>query len=470
MANELQNVETIFRRRGEFRAGFMRYQVIILGAGPAGLGAGQRLHGEKRGSWKIFEASGRVGGLSSSRLDKNGFTWDIGGHVIFSGSAFFNALVEKTLGDDVRAIERKSYVKLGSRFIPFPFQNNIHRLPKKAMEECLAGMKKVIENKARPENFEQWIRATLGDGIAKRFMLPYNAKLWSFPLNKMGFGWIDGRVALPSIKSALRAIKTGFDETKWGPNATFCFPQSGGTGGLFRSIAQPFIKEISFRHEVVKIDTNSRKVFFKNGKSARYENLVTTLPLDVLVKKIIHAPPDNILRAASELRFNSGWIVGIGINRKIRTEKSWVYFPSASVPFYRVTVFSNYSPNNVPRPESQTSFLCETSFPETAKVSGKAIVDKTIEGLAHSGMMRRDDMQRIASRWKMKVPRLYPIPSLGRDSALKEIKNYLEKHRIYSVGRFGGWRYELGNMDHSFMAGYNLATKFSHDKQKFCVE
>ncbi|GMT42385.1 MAG: amine oxidase [bacterium] len=441
----------------------MRYRVIILGAGPAGLGAGYNFYRRKHPSWKIFEATRRVGGLSSSRVDKNGFTWDLGGHVIFSQNSFFNSLVEKTLGRDALTIVRRSYVMMSGRFIPFPLQNNIHRLPKKAMEDCFAGMKEVSENRGRagqsgrPKNFEQWVSQNLGVGIAKHFMLPHNRKLWAFPLDRMGFGWIDGRVALPSLKFLVRSIKTGGDETTWGPNARFRFPQGGGTGSLFSRIAEPFIENIAFRHEAAAIDPANRKVLFKDGSFAMYKNLITSAPLDVLIKKIIVDPPADVLQAAADLRFNSGWMVGIGINRKIETKRSWVYFPERKFPFYRVTYFSNYSPSHVPHPETQTSFLCEVSFGETKMVNGATVIDETVEGLVRSRLIRRDDVKRIATRWKLKINRLYPIPSLKRDAALEIIKRYLEKHGILSIGRFGGWRYEKGNMDHCFMAGYNSA-------------
>lgn len=33
----------------------------------------------------------------------------------------------------------------------------------------------------KPENFDQWIVANMGEGIADLFMRPYNYKVWAVP-------------------------------------------------------------------------------------------------------------------------------------------------------------------------------------------------------------------------------------------------------------------------------------------------
>ncbi len=433
----------------------MKIETAVIGAGPAGLGAGHALAQGDKKSWHIFEATGRVGGLASSRVDKNGFTWDLGGHVIFSASPLFNAVVDAALGADALRHTRKSFIRMSGRFIPFPLQNNIHRLPPRIMRECLRGLVEAQSAFGKPQNFEQWIPRNLGAGIAKHFMFPYNRKLWAFPLDQMGHWWIDGRVAVPSVESIKKAVASGSDDHSWGPNAGFSFPLRGGTGGLFANIARPFIGNVSLRHAAQKIDVKKKKIIFSNGTTASYGRLVTTAPLDMLVKGILKNPPKDVLAAAGKLRSNGGWVVGIGINRKADADRCWVYSPDSGVPFYRVTYFSNYSPLNVPRPGKQASFMCEISSGPLHKRSGGTIISETVDGLIRCGIMREGDKKMIATTWKLRLPYLYPIPALGRDEALAVIGDYLCAHDIASVGRFGGWRYEEGNMDHSFLAGYS---------------
>lgn len=53
-----------------------------------------------------------------------------------------------------------------------------------------------------------------------------------------------------------------------------------------------------------------------------------------------------------------------------------------------------------------------------------------------------------------------PTPTLGRDDSLKKILPKLQQeYGIHSRGRFGSWKYECGNQDHSvgyfsFSVGY----------------
>ncbi len=440
----------------------MKFDVVVLGAGPAGLGAGYRLAEQTRASWMIFEAAGRVGGLSSSRMDAKGFTWDIGGHVIFSNNPLFNEVVERALGRDALTHTRESYIRTAGRFIPFPLQNNIHRLPPRAMRECLEGLMSVEKrgDGPKPAHFGGWIPWRLGDGIARHFMAPYNKKLWAYPLEEMGYFWIDGRVSVPASAEIEKAVRVKADNHSWGPNATFRFPRRGGTGGLFNNIAANFTPHITLRHEAVRVDAKRKTVIFKNGNKVSYGSLITTAPLDHFVKKMLVAPGPDLLRAASGLQHNSGLVVGIGISRFIKNSRCWVYFPDPAVPFYRVTYFSNYSPLNVPRPGAQTSFMCEVSAGVSQKRKASTIVKETVDGLVNSGLMRPDDRRRIVSGWMMKVPYLYPIPALTREGSLAPLEKYLHGHDIRSVGRFGGWRYETGNMDHSFLAGHEAASTF----------
>lgn len=440
----------------------MKLDIVVLGAGPAGLGAGYRLAEQTRASWMIFEAAGRVGGLSSSRVDAKGFTWDIGGHVIFSKDPLFNGVVEQALGPDALTHTRESYIRTAGRFIPFPLQNNIHRLPPRAMRECLDGLVTVERrgDAPHPAHFGDWIPWRLGDGISRHFMMPYNKKLWAHPLEEMGYYWIDGRISVPASAEIKRTAKGKTDDHSWGPNATFRFPLRGGTGGLFNSIAAGFAPHIALRHEAVRVDAKRKTVTFKNGKKVSYGSLITTAPLDHFVKKMLAAPGADLLHAAAGLKHNSGLVVGIGINRAIKNSRCWVYFPDPAVPFYRVTYFSNYSPLNVPRPGAQTSFMCEISAGVTQKRSPSTIVKETVDGLVKSGLIRPDDRRRIVSGWMMKIPYLYPIPELTRDAALAPLEKHLRGHGIRSVGRFGGWRYEAGNMDHSFLAGHEAASTF----------
>jgi protoporphyrinogen oxidase len=130
-----------------------------------------------------------------------------------------------------------------------------------------------------------------------------------------------------------------------------------------------------------------------------------------------------------------------------------MYFPEDDCPFYRVTVFSNYSPENVPDAENTWSLMTETSESECKPVDRKALLRKTIQGLRNTQLI---DGHEIVSTWSYRAKYGYPTPGLYRDEALAKIVPALESDNIYSRGRFGAWKYEVSNQDHSFMQGLEI--------------
>ena len=207
---------------------------VILGAGPTGLGAAYRLAERGETDFEIFERAPRVGGLATSFEDDKGYTWDVSGHIIFSGYPYFNAFLDKMLGKDgVRRIDRESWIKFEDRYVRYPFQNHLSSLPEEAMLECLIGLveSQTIDRDRAFSNFEEWVLAKFGAGVARHFMVPYNLKVWSTPLARMGFYWIAERVAVVDWKKALETTLSQ-KVTDWGPNATFGYPATRGTLGL----------------------------------------------------------------------------------------------------------------------------------------------------------------------------------------------------------------------------------------------
>jgi len=97
--------------------------------------------------------------------------------------------------------------------------------------------------------------------------------------------------------------------------------------------------------------------------------------------------------------------------------------------------------------------MCETTYSRHKPVDKEGIVESTITGLINSGLIDKTERNNIVSRYLIEIPYSYPVPSIGRDHALGVIQPFLQSRSVYSAGRFGGWRYEEGNMDHSFMQG-----------------
>jgi len=435
----------------------LEQKIVILGAGPTGLGAAYRLQELGYRNWAIYERHPYIGGLATSFQDSAGFTYDIGGHVMFSHYKYFDDLVDKLLGDDYTEIMREAWVWMMDRFVPYPFQNNIRYLPKEVAFECVSGL---IEAAKHPEkikeatNFNDLIDAQFGPGMAKYFMKPYNFKVWAHPVSHMSRDWLGERVAIPDVQRILKNVLLEQDDVSWGPNNKFKYPLYGGTGGLYTPFMKYVGDHLHTNKTAVAIDHEAKQVFFDDGEVVDYDTLLSTMPLDLLVQRMKYAP-EHIRRATRGLHHSSGLIVGVGINRPCPSEKCWLYFPETSSPFYRVTYLSNYSPFIVPD-ENHFLLLTETSYSEHKPENKADIVDRVVQGLLNTRLLEPADLDRISSTYLIDVDYSYPVPTVDRNAALGTIQPYLMKHGIYSRGRFGAWEYEIGNMDHSVMQGVEL--------------
>jgi UDP-galactopyranose mutase len=431
-------------------------RIVIVGAGPTGLAAAYRLQELGYRNFVLLEARHKVGGLASSETSPNGFTYDIGGHVLFSHYEYFDRLFDRLMGDEYQELMRESWVWMFDRFLPYPFQNNIKYLPKEVVLECLLG---IIEAQRQPldltrfGNFEELIYGVFGAGIAKYFMMPYNFKVWAHPPRMMNRQWIGERVSVVDIKRVLGNVVLDRDDAGWGPNSTFKYPLYGGTGGLFERIV-PYVQDhLQLCRETVGVDAEAKEVILRDGSRERYDVLLSTIPMDHLVSSMSGDVPDVVRDEAGRLRHSGSFIVGVGIDQPCPSRKCWMYFPEENAPFYRLTYLSNYSPEVVPDATRQYSLLAEVSRSEFKPERRETIVDEVIQGLVNTRMISEADRADIVDAFLIERDYTYPIPSLERDQALQAIHPYLESKGIFSRGRFGAWRYEVGNMDHSVAQG-----------------
>ena len=462
-------------------------RIVILGAGPTGLGAGYRLKELGYTNFVLYDRHDYVGGLANSFTDAKGFTWDIGGHVMFSHYKYYDQCFETLMGDEFTLNNRESWVRMMDRWVPYPFQNNVRYLPKEAAYECLSGLIKAQTGKGKiptpsaAQNFGEFIDAVFGDGIAKYFMRPYNYKVWAYEPEVMNKTWIGERVAIIDIDRALKNVVLGSDDFGWGPNNQFKFPLKGGTGEFYRRFGpalgltadgkeQPG-SHIRLNKRATRIDADRKTVTFADGSTDHYDILISTMPLDVLCRDVLHGPvPPSLRERAAQLKHSSGYMVGIGL--KSRTPgggtpdtKSWMYFPEENCPFYRVTYLSNYSPFMTPDKNNYYSLLCETSESDAKPTVGKnnqspeAMIELTIKGLENAGLLEPGERQNIVSTWCYYADYSYPTPSVDRDDILADVIPWLEAKSIYSRGRFGMWKYEVANTDHTLMQGVELVNR-----------
>lgn len=444
-------------------------RVLIVGAGPTGLGAAYRLRQLGHTNFTLAEASDAIGGLARSYTDEAGFTWDVGGHVLFSHYAEYDRIFEELMQGQYTRNERESWVRIAGTWVPYPFQNNLRYLPEPEAKACIEGLiaaQTTSAGAAGADNFGAFIDNVFGEGIARLFMRPYNFKVWAYAPEKMNKAWIGERVAVIDWKRAQRNMDEGLDDFGWGPNNTFKYP-IGGTGDFYNRFLPIVSDHLRLRTKLVAVNTQSRTATLEHvgvRTTEPYDTLLSTMPLDKLVCDVIEDTPSDIRAAASRLMHSGGYMVGIGIKRPCPSTKCWMYFPESDSPFYRVTYLSNYSPRMTPDPARYYSLLCETSFSADKPEDESTILERTIAGLESSGLLAPGERADIVSTWVMKVNYSYPTPSVERDEILAKVIPWLEDRGIASRGRFGLWKYEVANTDHSVMQGIELIDRLTTGK------
>jgi protoporphyrinogen oxidase len=435
----------------------MDKKIVILGAGPTGLSSGFRLKELGHSNFKIFEKENFVGGISASFQDKKGFTWDLGGHVIFSHYPYFDSLLKILLENEINEHLRESWIWAFQGFIPYPFQNNIKYLSKEQIWKCLEGLIDAQRENLSSNNFSEWISSSFGRGIAQYFMNPYNQKVWATPLELMNKNWISERVSVVDLKKVLGNVIFDKEDVDWGPNSKFKYPLKGGIGGFFQKFVPSISSQLYLNKEAVKIEYRKKEIEFSDGSKEGYDILISTLPINLLAK-ILHPDKEDLISLSEKLLYTSVFVIGIGVKKKINTTKCWVYFPEEEYPFYRITFLSNYSPYLVPN-SNYSSILCETSFSKFKNLDKNSLVEKVIKGLLQANVLEKKDEGLIESIWSKEIKYGYPVPSLERDGILQKIQIFLKENDIYSRGRFGVWKYEIGNMDHSVMMGKEIVDR-----------
>ncbi|KAL3151045.1 hypothetical protein ABBQ38_012914 [Trebouxia sp. C0009 RCD-2024] len=469
-----------------------KVSVLVVGAGPTGLGAATRLNQHGIKDWLLIDQAEDAGGLACTDETKEGFLFDMGGHVIFSHYQYFDELIDAAIGSGDKSwnvLERVSYVWMKGRWVAYPFQNNISALPKDDQINCLTGLveAKVANTTAqgKPKNFDEWIMRVMGEGIASLFMRPYNFKVWAVPPKEMQCEWLGERVATVDVDRAIKNVIHNKEDAGWGPNAVFRFPLEGGTGGIWKGVArllpqdkQRYGKDFS----VTGLDKENQIATLASGKKIQYDALISTMPLDITLTWL------DKKQWADGLTHSSSHIVGLGMRGECpHGLKCWLYFPEDDCPFYRTTVFSHYAKNNCPADGVKLKTVCmgdgkdATDAKEEAgpywslmfeisesyckpvnqkqiKLAGEEwseIVKETITGAINTKLVSAEDQ--IVSIYHRRLEHGYPTPSVGREGVLVDALPWLQQHKIWSRGRFGSYRYEVGNQDHSLMLGVECA-------------
>jgi len=292
-------------------------KIGIIGGGLSGISFQHYLNHPS----EILEKNSNIGGLCRT-FEKDGFYYDIGGHILFSTNTKIMKIINDILNPNIHYCKRNNKILFKNKYIKYPFENGLSSLDKEDIIDCLLTF---IENPNKSySNFEEWIYYTFGKGIADRYLIPYNNKIWKTKLSDMNTEWVD-RIPKPPLEDIIKSA-IGIETEGYVHQLNFGYPIKGG----IQSLVESFIKETS----KIKTNINIKSIYLKNKKwiistdseQFEFDKIVNTAPLEEIIPLIINVPQD-IVNAVNKLKYNAVRVVMIGINNQSLLDKSAVYIP-----------------------------------------------------------------------------------------------------------------------------------------------
>ncbi|MFA5069312.1 MAG: FAD-dependent oxidoreductase [Candidatus Omnitrophota bacterium] len=433
-------------------------KTLIIGAGLTGLSTAYHL----RGDYALFEKARIAGGMASSEKEGD-FIFDKAGHLLHFKTRYAKGLVEKLINPNLlNKNHRHSWILSKGIYTRYPFQVNTYRLPPVVIKDCLLEMAhaqvSAVRGPKTADNLKDWILESFGHGIARHFMFPYNRKLWKTPLSGIGIDWVERFIPRPKLDYAIRGAVSDYKKG-FGYNRIFYYPARGGMQALSDAFCAALKNKIFFDREIKTIDISKREIGFAGGARARFGALVSSIPLPELVA-MIKIVPRALRVCARGLKFVSVLNLNLGIDRKGISAKHWIYFPENKYIFYRVGFFSNFSGGLCP--PGTSSLYAEISYTDDRPLMmcDGDIKARVIRDLKKAGILAKDDKIVYEKLYRIK----YAYPVCRKDGLVKNIDDFLRAREIYSIGRYGGWKYM--SMEECILNGRMTADCINKNRQK----
>jgi protoporphyrinogen oxidase len=326
----------------------------------------------------------------------------------------------------------------------------MYGLPKEVVNECIMGFVEAQESReelykigSKTANylgvsFKEWIGSVFGSGIAKHFMIPYNEKMWKTDLSELSSEWVDWSIPVPRLDEVI-AGALGIENPRMGYSSQFLYPGEGGIEVLPKAFL-PYVKNLHYNKRLSGIDLHKKKAWFDDDSSIEYDRLVSTIPLPELLDSI-----QNLPQSIAVLDIN------LGIDVDAVSDQHWIYFPEPEIAFYRVGFYSNFSCALIP-PKSSSLYV-EVSYLPGSPLRNTDVLENVYENMKTCGLLK--SAGQIIVENVIDIPYAYVIHDNFRYKNLPKIMDYLTKHNIFSIGRYGGWGYM--SMEDAILQGKEVA-------------
>jgi protoporphyrinogen oxidase len=437
----------------------MKGDVLIMGAGPAGLAAAFELRKAGR-EFTVLEKEESVGGIGKT-LEYGEFKTDVGPHRFFSQNKYLYDMIGDLLGEHWVKVERLTRFYIGGKFFLYPIQLKNALLnvgPYKAFRIVLdysaERLKKIFVKPAEmPRSFEEQVVSDFGKTLADLNMLNYTEKIWGIPCNQISTDWAKQRIKGLSIRAVLKNAIT----KSGGPKTLvdqFYYPDDG-SGMIYEAMKKRSLSfgefKASTQPAVILHDGGAIiKVVDDKGVSYSPKEVLSSIPITALLKLMKPKPPKEVFAAAEKLKFRSHVSLFVTLNRESVFPDQWIYFPDGWIPFGRIMEPKNFSRKLSPRGKTSLfiEFFCWKGD-SVWNAKSDELLELALPWLEKTNFIKRRD---IIEHFAHRLEYAYPVYDINYKENLTVVKGYLDEIKnLQLVGRAGAFKYN--NQDHALEMG-----------------
>lgn len=450
----------------------MSEEIIVIGAGPAGLSCANAL-GKKQKKVKVYESSNYIGGMSRS-FDLWGQRVDLGPHRFFSKQKEINEFFTELIKDDYTLVDRQTRIYYRNKFFDYPIKlgNVMKNLPVWVIFQV--GWHYIIQMLfpiKDPKNFEEWVTNKFGKKLFQIFFKNYTEKLWGIKCTQIDADWAAQRIKTLTLFGAVKAAMFGNKGNKHKTLVDqFAYPKNG-TGTLYERAAENVKAnggEVLLNTPIkrVLLDENNKKVVgveLVDGIIQKADNVVSTMPLTLLLKGFENVPK-KVKDAADKLYFRNTILVYLEVDADNLFTDNWLYIHSPNVKHGRITNFRNWCPTL--NRDKKTTIICMEYWcfeqDEIWVGDEKNIVELAKKEIYEINLIPQS--AKILNTKVIKIPKCYPVYETGYQENINTVINFLKPIKgLYPIGRYGAFKYN--NQDHSILMGLLAADKISEQKE-----
>jgi protoporphyrinogen oxidase len=424
-------------------------EIVIVGAGLTGLAAAYYLEQQGFFDYIIVEQHDQAGGLLRSEYEQ-GFTFDYTGHWIHCNNQLFSDFLRDVIGfEQLTSFQRQAGIFSHNIITAYPFQINLYGLPIDVATECIeAYVTRPYRKSQKPTSFYAWVLKHFGSGLGRHFFFPYNSKLLAYDVKKVHHSWTGRFIPSTTLREIIQGTISPTPLNNVGYNSIFHYPKSGGIQTLIQCLLGKISQSVSVNKSVAYLDLVGKKIFFSDGTHHHYNQLITTMPLNNLLHCTNHAP---LQALAPRLHCNTVINYNLGCNIPLIEKFHWLYFPESQFSWYRLGFWHNVCPQLAP--SKHTSLYAEYSYQPLAITSTTQA--KNIDKM-HQQLMSFFNLcpNNITTQKTLMLKHAYVIYDSWREKHIDNILAQLAEHHVYSIGRYGAWKY--ASMQEAVIDGYNV--------------